>query len=94
MRNWGEKSRYAMCFPLLVMVLSACTSDQLQRQQQPQIPPAAVGSDRDAHGCIGSAGYTWCAREKACVRPWELASQKGGKSNAHAFERYCSEAPK
>jgi|GEM_PF-2030635 len=30
-----------------------------------------VGSDRDAHGCIGSAGYTWCAVKNKCLRGWE-----------------------
>ena len=53
--------------------------------------PAVVGGDRDAHGCIGSAGYTWCAREDACVRPWELAAQRGfAKGDAAAFAEYCA----
>ncbi len=30
-----------------------------------------VGGDKDIHGCIGSAGYTWCAGKNKCVRPWE-----------------------
>jgi hypothetical protein len=30
-----------------------------------------VGADRDAHGCIGSAGYTWCAVKNKCLRTWE-----------------------
>ena len=30
-----------------------------------------VGGDRDAHGCIGSAGYTWCEAKQKCLRPWE-----------------------
>eukprot|EP00755_Sulcionema_specki_P016418 Sspe_Gene.61976::Locus_34548_Transcript_1_1_Confidence_1.000_Length_525::g.61976::m.61976 len=30
-----------------------------------------VGSDRDPHGCIPSAGYRWCEPLKACIRPWE-----------------------
>lgn len=30
-----------------------------------------VGADRDVHGCIGSAWYTWSNSEKKCVRPWE-----------------------
>ena len=43
-------------------------------------PPAAspqnqsgqmVGNDRDSHGCIGSAGYTWCDVLQQCIRPWE-----------------------
>ncbi|MCX7099691.1 MAG: YbaY family lipoprotein [Methylococcales bacterium] len=49
-----------------------------------------VGSDRDAHNCIPSAGYTWCARENACVRPWELAKQKGFASSEKAFQSYCT----
>ncbi len=28
-------------------------------------------SDRDEHGCIGSAWYTWSETKKECVRPWE-----------------------
>lgn len=30
-----------------------------------------VGADRDAHGCIGSAGYSWCEAKQKCTRPWE-----------------------
>ncbi len=29
------------------------------------------GSDRDEHGCIGSAGYVWSESTQECVRPWE-----------------------
>lgn len=32
-----------------------------------------VGGDRDIHGCIGSAGYSWCASLGSCVRPWETS---------------------
>lgn len=30
-----------------------------------------VGGDKDIHGCIGSAGYTWCASLNQCIRSWE-----------------------
>jgi hypothetical protein len=33
-----------------------------------QQPP---GSDRDEHGCIPSAGYSWCEPLQKCIRPWE-----------------------
>lgn len=36
---------------------------------QPNEP--LVGGDRDAHGCIGSAGYTWCEGSKKCLRVFE-----------------------
>jgi len=30
-----------------------------------------VGGDKDEHGCIGSAGYTWNETKQECVREWE-----------------------
>jgi hypothetical protein len=30
-----------------------------------------VGGDRDTHGCIGSAGYSWCEVKNKCLRIWE-----------------------
>lgn len=62
----------------------------LKEQTQAQTPTAAVGTDRDTHGCIGSGGYSWCEREKNCVRPWELASKKGLELNVKELERYCT----
>lgn len=31
-----------------------------------------IGGERDEHGCLGPAGYTWDADVGACVREWEL----------------------
>lgn len=33
--------------------------------------PVMVGGDRDAHGCIGSAGYNWSVPLGKCIRSWE-----------------------
>ncbi len=41
-----------------------------QRQEQQNKPPV-VGGDRDAYGCIGSAGYSWCEAKQKCLRTWE-----------------------
>lgn len=30
-----------------------------------------VGDDKDKHGCIASAGYTWSETQKDCIRLWE-----------------------
>lgn len=30
-----------------------------------------VGADKDIHGCIGSAGYSWCEEKQKCLRIWE-----------------------
>lgn len=37
-----------------------------------------VGADRDEHGCIASAGYTWSELLQDCIRPFE----KGKKFTA------------
>lgn len=34
-----------------------------------------VGGDKDEHGCIGSAGYTWCQSKDKCLRIWEEACE-------------------
>jgi len=30
-----------------------------------------VGNDKDEHGCISSAGYSWCEEKNKCLRIWE-----------------------
>jgi hypothetical protein len=30
-----------------------------------------IGGDKDEHGCIGSAGYSWCETKQKCLRVWE-----------------------
>jgi len=34
-------------------------------------PVPILGGDEDEHGCKASAGYTWCAAKKECIRNWE-----------------------
>ena len=34
-------------------------------------PTGPLGGDRDEHGCIGSAGYSWCESKSKCLRVWE-----------------------
>ncbi len=33
--------------------------------------PVIVGGDKDAHGCIPSAGYSWCEEKQKCLKVWE-----------------------
>lgn len=41
-----------------------------------------VGNDRDTHGCIGSAGYSWNETEQKCARPWQEASSMTSNSSS------------
>lgn len=81
--------------PLLCLtaLLAACYSvppEVRNTPVQPQPEARPIGGDRDAHGCLPAAGYSWCARENSCVRPWELAKAKGFANDADAFAAYCA----
>jgi hypothetical protein len=53
--------RVLACLSLLALV--GCAA--------PKADSPLVGADRDAHGCIASAGYLWDATQQKCARPWE-----------------------
>ncbi|WMJ69900.1 hypothetical protein [Stenotrophomonas sp. 24(2023)] len=72
---------------LLPLLLAACATAPTVA---PIAPTPMPGSDRDAHGCIGSAGYQWCARNQRCERPWELAKAAGIANTAQAVAAYCA----
>ena len=76
-----------MIIPIMLLALAGCSS------QKPQTSSvvSATGSDRDEHGCIASAGYSWCAINGKCERPWELAEQAGFENTQADFEEYCNE---
>lgn len=50
-------------------------SDTAESSQESDSVPVEnntmLGGDRDEHGCIGSAGYTWCEPKEKCLRIWE-----------------------
>lgn len=77
---------------LLVTVVMAVMSVMVACSVENGSIPAApiTGADRDAHGCIGSAGYRWCQHENSCVRPWELAEAKNLALEEDAIEAYCN----
>lgn|GEM_PF-3752709 len=62
-----------------ISVRNACTISA--GADEPPLPPTElqpvqiVGNDRDEHGCIGSAGYSWCDAKQKCLRSWEEKCQ-------------------
>jgi hypothetical protein len=51
--------------------------------------PRLIGGDRDEHGCLPPAGYSWNATAERCMRPWsgEVQGDVGGM-------RACTEEAK
>jgi hypothetical protein len=37
----------------------------------PVVSPQVIGGDRDEHGCLIAAGYSWCEEQQKCLRTWE-----------------------
>lgn len=72
------KKLFLLMFFILVMgfVLAACGQVDDNNENNNQINEnenIVVGGDKDEHGCIGSAGYSWCALKNKCLRIWEEA---------------------
>ena len=54
-------------------------------------PENLVGNDKDEHGCIASAGYTWSELLQECIRPFEkgiklLSGDEDGRKMGNSFQ--------
>lgn len=63
------------------LVFAACnnstpeqTNDTAEDPTTPQ-QGTMVGGDRDEHGCIGSAGYSWSALRGECIQVFEVGTR-------------------
>jgi hypothetical protein len=79
--------------PLLITLFIAGTLVIFAQQTQPK-----AGADRDSHGCISSAGYTYSQLKKECIRTFEQKIQlkematKGNYNAAILFNKDQSKA--
>ena len=56
------------------IAFSACKSNKAGQDtaSEAKTEEAVIpGSDKDEHGCVGSAGYVWSEVKKDCIRPFE-----------------------
>lgn len=62
-----------MCLLCAGTLLAGCASNREKKVEAADKAEKAgmVGNDRDEHGCIASAGYTWSEVQKDCIRLWE-----------------------
>jgi hypothetical protein len=51
-------------------------------------PEKIVGGDKDEHGCIGSAGYSWCEEKQKCLRVWEENCDETTDWKVYKNEKY------
>ncbi len=67
-----------------------------ETKDQTQQPP--VGSDKDEHGCIGSAGYRWSEVQQKCIRYFEegvrFVPATGGETTLAAYAVFSADSLK
>lgn len=70
----------SICLVCTGALLASCGSSARKNTETTENTEktAVVGNDKDEHGCIASAGYTWSEVQKDCIRLWE----KGVRMNA------------
>lgn len=82
----------AIALVLAMVLLSGCvqpTPPTPTPSPTPTPTPAPiVGGDVDEHGCIPSAGYTWCEPKQKCLREWEETCEE--KSTEELAKEFCT----
>lgn len=79
------KTIFFLAIIALAVVFSGCMIAPKNNDSNTPMP----GSDRDSHGCIGSAGYSWCEAKQECLRQWEEECSSTIEALA---QTYCGEA--
>ncbi|MCX6731105.1 MAG: hypothetical protein NTZ55_04605 [Candidatus Roizmanbacteria bacterium] len=46
-----------------------------------------IGGDKDVHGCLGPAGYSWCEVKQKCLRVWEEKCEASKISDADLIKQ-------
>lgn len=61
-----------MCLLCAGALLASCGNSGAKKSEESSDKKETVaGGDKDEHGCIASAGYTWSEVQKDCIRLWE-----------------------
>ena len=67
--------------PIIAVSFAACNnatpnqSENTTETPEVTLDAPMVGGDRDEHGCIGSAGYTWSALRGECIQVFEVGTR-------------------
>ncbi len=78
------------------LIFTSCVNSKVENSTQKdsitvnladsnQEKKVATGGDRDTHGCIGSAGYTWSMLKNECIRVFEQDVQLSQKDNKDSY---------
>jgi len=86
-----NKTAFILVFSVLLLVGAFWTLKSIPEENQDiqevetKVEETIVGGDKDEHGCIGTAGYTWCELKQKCLREWEEPCEDKDKT----IEKQC-----
>lgn len=61
----------------IILVISAlATGGVIYYQNKQRQAEQAIGGEKDSHGCLIAAGYSWCDEKQKCLRTWEEECKK------------------
>ncbi len=75
-----------------IVTVIALVALLLYVQREQRVEESRVGDDADIHGCIPSAGYTWCEMKQKCLREWEEKCVLEDSTNTATTSSVMSEA--
>ena len=89
----------------IVLSMFSCNSPKKEGVKENLSPKVEeqeelVGADRDQHGCITSAGFSWSELQQTCVQLWEAGvrldpvEEKEGDVVISAFVLFNKDEPK
>jgi len=65
----------------------SCPQDCVENEVEPSNRgQKIIGGDKDEHGCLIAAGYSWCESKNKCLRIWEESCE-----NVKLGPIYCSQ---
>lgn len=73
---------------LIYLSLLFCISCKNNKENTRNMP----GSDKDKHGCIASAGYTWSEVKKDCIRIFESGVKLSNNSNYACYAVFSNDS--
>jgi hypothetical protein len=73
--NLKLESRMKKISLVVLFFMAACQNSSNQNEMPEPSDIPMVGADKDAHGCIGSAGYTWSVVKDSCIRVFESGTR-------------------
>lgn len=77
--------KFNLIFAVIGIAISGCQSSNLNKNNQ-QDTMVAIGGDKDKHGCLIAAGYTWSTLQQDCIRIWEGSIPLEIINNAQSYQ--------